>query len=409
MENQFIDRNLSVEPILDCMKDLSRQHLEDISRYCSSPSLKLLTADYKVYQNRDFDPGLNIFTIISDQYRRENFHSDIIALLLNPSEIHGEGGIFLEHFLDYLGDWEIGKTINKANYARAVVERESSRIDISIKDPISMHAVIIENKMNNAPDMEKQIPRYHLELQKQGYTVDAVVYIVLQGNKQPNTHDWNNVERNLILPKIIPVAAYEELPKDLYSGWLKNCEALAKNEDTFYLIKQYNQLIRTIGGRNMNRPLMESFMQQMLIGDNYQTATGIRDMLEDLINYRRDQIIEYYKFTAFPYTKVGDWNNYAVLNDYWFRDSHFAIDIIVTRDYYQVQFFDRRFPVKGSSSESDNPALWLLEKLGLENEFHPAGLRFEKIFNFPSQEQKMYSFIDNILAKLRLFQKENSY
>jgi len=402
------EQDLQISATLAVVRRLNNEYIVSFRNWVKDPELKRLAHAYKDHSGREFDPGLNLFTIISDLYRRENFHSDILALLLASNGQHKEGAKFLELFLDYLNGNGKGIIIDKMNYKLAVVERESSRIDISIKDPVSKRAIIIENKINNASDMHRQIPRYHEKLVSQGYVIDAVIYLVLSGNKQPETHDWSPFERDLILPKVIAIAAYDETSQDLFTGWLVRCETIAENIDAVFLLRQYKRLLHSIGGKNMNKPLMESFMKNMMINDNYDTAYALKDMLENLINYRRDKIIDYYKFSATPFTRVGDWNNYAVLNDYFVGDSQFSIDIIVTKHLYQVQFFDRRFSGKDDSAQSENPAFSLLKEIAMEKEFFLTDVRYEKQFSFPHQESCLYEFIDAILFKLRSIPSNNN-
>lgn len=45
---------------------------------------------------RDTSLGFNAFELVSDIYRRENFHSDIMCAIINPRSKHGEGLRFLQ-------------------------------------------------------------------------------------------------------------------------------------------------------------------------------------------------------------------------------------------------------------------------------------------------------------------------
>ena len=56
------------------------------------------------------DNSFNVFTIVSDLYYRENFHSDIIRFFLAPTENHGEGSLFLTTFISMLN--KLGRKIN---------------------------------------------------------------------------------------------------------------------------------------------------------------------------------------------------------------------------------------------------------------------------------------------------------
>ena len=100
-----------------------------------------------------FDEALefNFFTSISDFYYRENFHSDILKVILNPSTDLIGNKLYLDIFIDVLK--EIKKADKLKHFSEDVtVEREEGRIDILIYD--SSKAIIVENKGNLAGPRE---------------------------------------------------------------------------------------------------------------------------------------------------------------------------------------------------------------------------------------------------------------
>ena len=125
--------------------------------------------------------SFNLFTISSYNSYLENFHSDVIAILINPNERHNQKHSFLNLFLDYL--IELGVKINKDDYALCEITREKGRIDIWIKDNTSKKSIIIENKINNAGDQENQLETYYNYAINSGFEIDSIVYLTLNGNK----------------------------------------------------------------------------------------------------------------------------------------------------------------------------------------------------------------------------------
>ena len=108
--------------------------------------------------DKESKTGFNIFQIISDKYHREDFHSDFLALLLNPKENHGCGKSFLNQFVSM-----VEKAINvyhgnnshfAHHYSESEVYREyptnDGRIDILILSPGNKRAIVVENKINGA-------------------------------------------------------------------------------------------------------------------------------------------------------------------------------------------------------------------------------------------------------------------
>jgi hypothetical protein len=389
--------------LLETVSQLLHEQINAISKIVTDNKLQTLTKDYDSHKGRIVDPGFNPFILVSDKYQRENFHSDILHSILDPEGAHKEGYRFLEAFIKYLSGFEKGRKIAVSDYRNSKVDKEIGRIDISIKDNLSKKAIIIENKINNAPDQARQIPRYYDDLVSQGYEVDAVVYLSLNNNKQPDTGDWTERDRNIIFPKMISVNTYDETTNDLFNGWLTKCEHLAQNVDVLFLLRQYNNLIAFIGGFNMNKPLMEKFLQTMLEGENYKTALSLNAMLADLISYRRENILDLCRKSCHPFTKVYGWGtNYAVLDNFFKDNMHFAIDIIAESEFYRFQFIERMYL---RDKKGDDPILPFLESSGFIKEFKQNGDRKEKLFDFPSQEDELYKFIPEFLNKVREYYK----
>lgn len=396
----FVNENI-IELLASFRKSNSAINNQMSSLYCKS-EFRQLSAQYTSHKERNFKLGFNLFSLMSKQYYKENLHSDMLKEILNPAGSHEEGVKYFELFLDYLNSNKKHISLSKADFTNIVVEREAARIDISVKDKISKKAIIIENKINNAPDMHRQIPRYYKKLVDEGFDVKMVVYLVLSGNKQPNVNDWSIKEIDEILPKTISVAAYDETHNDMYTAWLKLCEAESERIDTLFFFRQYNNLIKNLGGQQMNKPIMNEFLKSMLIDDNYQTAKGLKEMLDNLNDYRRDKIIDEYIDRAHPFIRVMKWNQVAVIDTYNEGNSSFAIDIVVESDSYKVQLFDRKFEETGGDFENGtNPIVPVVKELSISNDFYLKGNRMEKVFKFPSEEKQMYEFVDGLITKFR--------
>ena len=77
------------------------------------PILELLERCAKNFRRlankEDVSLGFNAFALVSNTYHRENFHSDILAAILNPLSEHGEGALFLKQFLTFIADVAMGK------------------------------------------------------------------------------------------------------------------------------------------------------------------------------------------------------------------------------------------------------------------------------------------------------------
>jgi hypothetical protein len=81
----------------------SESDLQKVVSLLINPSLCDLTVIYaENLAKKNADIGLNLFQIISPVFQRENFHSDILRLLLDPKGPHNEGPKYLKLFIEYL-------------------------------------------------------------------------------------------------------------------------------------------------------------------------------------------------------------------------------------------------------------------------------------------------------------------
>lgn len=369
--------------------------------FISNNKIDSIAKDYEnacLYKN--IDVGFNLFTLISDTYYKENFHSDILFALLS---VRVEGMIRqpVEIFLDYLK--ELGASLNLRNYNSVVIEREKGRLDLLIFDTISKRCVIIENKINNAPDMDRQIPRYvKYVTEKRGFECECIVYLTLDGNKNPSKINWTSKEVEYIGHRLKSIAAYNDTHKDLYSGWISKLEKSTTHIDILFVLRQYGTLLKKIGGNVMNKIIIESFYKEMLDVEKYKTAQSVKIMLEDLILFRAERIKAFFETSPAPFNNIVVWQNWVVSFNNCNTDdkAHWSIDIGVHSDEYRFEFWNR-------NAENTNGAKALLERMGvLDNSFYEAGLRMKKQFRFPGQEQEMLdytvAFKQKLIAALNL-------
>lgn len=256
----------------------------------------------------------NVFRIISDLYYRENFHSDIMKFFLDPKEKHGCGNVFLLAFVDMLSKYSENE-IKRQDYNNATVNREEPTgdgyIDIVIWSDSSKKAIVIENKINNAPDMKRQLPRYYdYVYHKMGCRIDAIVYIPLDVSKKPDRSTWEgNDEKNLKpLLKIVP-AFSDASTVNIVTNWIEPSVSLTNNTDVASTLKQYAQLIKTLNHNYMNTVVMEKFYNELMLGENLNLAKSIRDMLTELPLYMAQRIKNKFGNNCKPFSGVRIYNN----------------------------------------------------------------------------------------------------
>ncbi len=383
--------------LLRTVRNLFEDEVQRVTTFIEDKGNVALAKAYDAcLQKRQVNLGFNLFAIISDLYYRETFHSDILKALLDPKSPHGAGDKYLRLFLAFLKSKENGATIDPNAYPDAEVTREEGRVDVLVKDEDSKKAVIIENKIKDAIDQPKQLPRYLYRLKSLGFSCDAIVYLRLNREQQPDMTGWTPEEIAEIKSKLICVTAYNDAEDDLLNGWIQKCENVSRNPDAESILRQYGALIKKLGGNVMNKPIMKKFYSMMLEGENLKTAQSLKAMLDELVLYRAERILDHFKHEPRPFQTPwiykGKEGTAAVFDELLWHKSDLAVDIYVEPECYRFQVFDRNFEGKGKNP-AKNPAKVMLQKMTCLDEYKPASDRFERVFRFPSEEEKLFEHI----------------
>jgi len=352
-------------------------------------------------QEKRMETGFNLFYLISDHYYRETFHSDIIAALLSPKEKHGGGNLYLNLFLDMIG-------VDKSNYQDAKVHKEygtndgtlGGRIDIFIEGG-NKHCIVVENKLNNAGDTYKQLPKYYHYLDNNKYNIDKFVYLPLNPYKTPDKSDWSDEERIFIDGKLKILPAFLEGEPNLIDNWLEIAEKKTENEDARFIIKQYVTVLRNLTNSIMNAKSLKSFYNEMIEGDNLKTALSVRDMLNDLPEYMAKRIVDKYSSNYEPFEKVFLFSTSsqkaAVLHEAKVKEILISVDIYCSVQGYTIVFFNRQGNIPEDEFQGIKNSLDSLKdfkKRIKENNQYEFCLRF-------NEEDKVISFVNNLLNELR--------
>lgn len=375
------------------------EHIETVSNYMTKCSP--ISKEYCKSKEDIKKDVFNVFSLVSDLYYRENFHSDIISFFLNTKEKHGEGSAFLESFIQMLN--KKGKIIDSSNYFDAVTIREEGKIDILIKSETTKRAIIIENKINNAGDMYRQIPRYY-DYVTQNYIVDAIVYLPLDERKEPDKVGWSNEDKEKVNPLIAVIPAYDKSGKiNLVDNWLHPSILLSDNLDVVSTLRQYSNLITKLNDSIMDTIVLEKFYHELLQEDNLKTAQSIRNMLNELPGYLAARIQMKFSGNCFPFSKIWIYKSQdAVFEGAILHNVYYKMDIWCYEHGYDVLFW----------WNPDNPAYNRIteeEFLQFVNSINSLST-FEinpqskhqciKHFDF-SDEVGLYSFISELLGELK--------
>ena len=356
----------------------------------------------KIEQERQ-NNGFNLFTISSYNTYLENFHSDVIALLLSSKERHLQQERFFKLFLSFLRE-KYGAIIDENNYQNYQVLREKGKIDIWIKDEISKRCIIIENKINDAIDMPNQIERYYDYVSEKGYLVDGIIYLTLNGKKNAP-----KVGRKEIDDKIIDIVAFVQDKKNLCNGWLFNCYIEAKerkDDDSSTFIYQYIKLIKHLSLVVMNNELKKDFYEVVSTEQNREKARVLVTLLNELETYRMDLFMEKIGKDYAPFTKIYRYKPYHQLFEgYEEKGIVYKLDVHFYKDKSCLDFWCPNIEDDECTQHISDKLL----KMQLLEEFTLGGFgggmykwfTIEDYHNIREIDEAVYIFVHNFFVKLR--------
>ncbi len=242
----------------------------------------------RINDRQDTSIGFNAFALVSDTYYRENFHSDVIKAILDPHSGHGEGALYLKKFIEFVeGE---ARSFGKKDQARALHEltvddtvevvREEGRVDVKIKG--ADWTIIVENKINGADDMERQIPRYVRKCRKRRENVVAVVYLTAALPGFPAKYGWKPGDREMVEALLIPVIGFSETrsSKNLAEDWIGPCALATRGFNAKSILEQYAELLRHQSGETMDQDEVKKVMESM--GKHGVCRSELLQVLEEM-------------------------------------------------------------------------------------------------------------------------------
>lgn len=359
---------------------------------------KEICQEYKISKKDRSEIGFNVFTLASELYYRENFHSFIFASFLNPVEKHNERYRYLHLFIDLLNKKNNQSNIDKRDFSNSNVYIEKHKIDILITDDSSKKAIIIENKINNAADQFRQLPRY-VEIIRNEFDIVAIVYLTLNLDKRPDKTDWTMDEKDFIDKslKLIPVFDTNSNIISLHNDWIIPSIMASQNINSSSILRQYGELLKYLNTNTMDSVALKKFYETLQEKENLESAISIRNMLNDLPQYLADRIENKYKEAHHPFIKI--WRHKAidvVFEGFKLNDNYFKMDIWCFEDKYVVYFWESEttdFDILEFSDQKINS----VSDFEIHNDISGTLRKEFSIF----KEKELFDFIDQLLLELR--------
>lgn len=363
-----------------------------------------IASEYFDWKHHSEQNRFNLFHVISNLYYRENFHSDVIAFFLDPNANHGYKSLMLDSFISLLN--RIGCDIDMVNYRDAIVVREKeNKIDILIKSESNKRAIIIENKINNAGDMPRQLPRYY-DYVTGKFTLDAIVYLTLDYNKYPNMDDWTQEDKEHIIPLLKIIPAYDNMHKaNIAEDWLLKTLPQIDNLDVLSSIRQYSDLIISLNNNNMDSIVLEKFYKELQQADNLQTAQSIRNMLNDMPTYLAQRIQNRFGGACHPFEKLWIYSSRdVVFEKAMINGIYTKMDIWCYEERYDVVFWS---PTEGLEEEAFSNLVRNIHSLEGFEPMENVKNQIVRHFGF-IEETALLDFIRNLLKELSIMASCNN-
>lgn len=364
-------------------KEIVKNAFDIIPKFIDEETLQKYR-DYIEKNKYEEDYPFNIFELISDQYYKENFHSDIIAKLL-------EKKIVRENFLKFIG-------IESEEYSNCEVNREENKIDILIKS--EKNCIIIENKLNWACDMPEQLSRYYNECKNnKNLKVDKVVYLSPNSAKNPEEHSIKDIPKELIKT----IYGYDGENEDFYTMVLeKSLEEMNNKEpkpekEWLLLLQHYKKILKQTGVTKMDKLTKEFYEKLKDDKDDkeYEKIKAIADMYNNLITTRINNLVS--KFGGANWGKFFS-RGFPSEN----RGEKYFINIYIYPENSNLFLFSMEEYNRGnpeSDQEKKDIESWL-KKHELFDSFVFDNGRWMRNFKFPEEEEALYDFTDKLIKCL---------
>jgi hypothetical protein len=172
------------------------------------------------------------------------------------------------------------------------ITTELMKIDILIANEKCKKAIIVENKINNAADTEKQLLNYKNKLESRDYTVSKIVYISQNGLKTPDTTDWTHNEIEQIETKLKLVSACRSSNTISLEQVIEECLPRINNIDQISILQQYNRLLKKSYLTRMNFDFMQELYKTIKTEADFEKLLELKNMIADLPKFRALRIME---------------------------------------------------------------------------------------------------------------------
>lgn len=224
-----------------------------------------LAKKYAELYNKEKDNFPYRLNVINELHDDENAHSRILIRLLQYKD--KDEYTWLKFFVNRMKDYCEGEFDIEILNPEIKTEHNIGygRIDGFIWEK-GKYAIIIENKIWNAPDQKEQIDRYvnyvnqHLEVKDENI---YVIYLTLDGSKEVSENSLSNITKNNLGNRFITVNFQDDIIPWLEDDILPNCKV--KEKCLGSAVYQYIDYLKDrLGQLDYQRQAQKNALKQIL-------------------------------------------------------------------------------------------------------------------------------------------------
>ena len=263
--------------------------------------------------------------------------SKILAFLLDPTETHGQGDLFLNSFLKFIGKHQF-LAYQKVNIYREKITKETTkenrRHDIFIEgllDNKIAWVISIENKLQGAVDREEQMNDYAIDLKNYVSESYFLIYLPIFNNNPPEISISEEEWTKLMTKKKAMVLSASMLIK-----WLDNTLIIAP------AVKQFcNDFKKFLSEDIMGNTQNSNELIECLVNNDKAlfSALTVLETKKSLYEKLMNMLIEQLKIRCSRYVKLINYgfelNENGIFNnkeyELYLGDEEFGVSICFAR------------------------------------------------------------------------------
>ena len=263
--------------------------------------------------------------------------SKILAFLLDPTETHGQGDLFLNSFLKFIGKHQF-LAYQKVNIYREKITKETTkenrRHDIFIEgllDNKIAWVISIENKLQGAVDREEQMNDYAIDLKNYVSESYFLIYLPIFNNNPPEISISEEEWTKLITKKKAMV-----LSASMIIQWLDNTIIIAP------AVKQFcNDFKKFLSEDIMGNTQNSNELIECLVNNDKAlfSALTVLETKKSLYEKLMNMLIEQLKIRCSRYVKLINYgfelNENGIFNnkeyELYLGDEEFGVSICFAR------------------------------------------------------------------------------